>query len=133
MIVDGADAQFVDRLAQGLLALRRDGTWAYGFEDAQALAALIDYGALQPAPPNFSAVASLGSLRLDTVRFSGYANPMRTVHVPIRRLAPGSRDTLSLEKSGSGSLHYFVAYSYALAGPQPGIISGLRVLRYVRP
>jgi alpha-2-macroglobulin len=133
MIEDGQDAVFVDRMVQGLLAMRRHGTWSYAYEDAQALGGLIDYGAMAPEPPDFHASAALGPRRLDDVHFAGYANPIHDVRVPMDEMSPGSKPMLSLEKTGTGALHYFVAYSYALGGPQPGIIAGLRIIRYVRP
>ena len=132
MIADGQNPEFIDRMAQGLLALRRNGTWPDDYDDAHALAALIDYGAAEPTPPNFSASAQLDSRTIGSARFTGYANPLRTFDVPMRTLAPGSKPTLALRKYGTGTLHYFVSYSYALSGPQPGTVQGLRIIRYVR-
>jgi uncharacterized protein YfaS (alpha-2-macroglobulin family) len=131
MIDDGADPSFIDRMVQGLLALRRQGTWAYPYEDAQALGALIDYGAASGPPPNFSATAQLGDRTIGSADFSGYAQPERSFDVPMADLTTGKSD-LSLRKSGTGALHYFVSYDYALRGSQPGAIQGLRVLRIVR-
>lgn len=131
MIADGANAEFIDRMVQGLLALRRQGTWRYPYEDARALGALIDYGAVTPVPPNFSATARLGSREIGAAHFTGYANPSRRFDLPMTSL-PAGRSDLDLAKSGAGTLHYFVEFSYLLKGVQPGIIQGLRVLRYVR-
>lgn len=131
LIADGASPEFIDRMVQGLLALRRQGTWRYPYEDAQALGALIDYGAMQPLPPNFTAQALLNGRAIGSVQFEGYANPMRSFDVPMATMPSGKSD-LELSKSGRGMLHYFASFDYALHGLQPGSIAGLRVLRYVR-
>ncbi len=130
MIADGQNAEFIDRMVEGLLALRRHGTWRFPYEDASALGALIEYGALQPAPPAFEASASLAGRAIADVRFNGYADPTHTAHVAPSTLSPG-RQMLSLRSSG-GALHYFTAYAYAPAGGVRGTIAGLRVIRYVR-
>ena len=132
MIADGQNGAFLDRMVEGLLALRRDGVWRNEYDDARALDALIDYGALESEPPAFFATASLGSRTIGSARFSGHSDPLQAFDVPMRALTPGSKPVLALKKSGSGTLHYFVSYSYSLAGPQPGAIQGLRVIRYVR-
>ncbi len=128
-----ADRELLDKLAASLLALRRnDGTWPNTYENAEALTALIEYGALQPQPPNFSASAKLGSTALASVAFNGYKVTSSRHTVPMAAL-PGGKNDLVLEKSGQGQLHYLVAYSYRLMGNQPGILNGLRITRIIRP
>ena len=132
MIADGQNGEFVDRMVEGLLALRRDGRWRNEYDDARALGALVDYGALESAPPAFSATAVLGTRTIGSAQFSGYSDPLRSFDAPMRTLTPGTKPVLALKKSGTGTLHYFVSYSYSLSGPQSGAIQGLRVIRYIR-
>jgi uncharacterized protein YfaS (alpha-2-macroglobulin family) len=127
-----ADPELLDRLAASLLALRRNGTWDNTYDDAEALTALIDYGALQPEPPNFSGTAKLGTSTLQSVTFSGYKKTSSQRNVSMASL-PRNRNDLVLSKLGKGQLHYLVAYSYRLAGNQPGILNGLRITRFIRP
>ncbi len=122
----------VDRLLQSLLSLRRAGTWRCPYDDARALTALVDYMRIESTPPNFTASVTLAAQSLASEQFAGYENPSRDVSVAMQDL-PRGRIDLVLNKSGQGTLHYFVAYQYLLAGSQPGILNGLRVTRVLRP
>jgi alpha-2-macroglobulin len=122
----------VDRLLQSLLSLRRAGTWRCPYDDARALTALVDYMRIESTPPNFTASVTLAAQSLASEQFAGYENPSRDVSVAMQDL-PRGRSDLVLNKSGQGTLHYFVAYQYLLAGSQPGILNGLRVTRVLRP
>ncbi|HEV2878415.1 MAG TPA: Ig-like domain-containing protein [Candidatus Eremiobacteraceae bacterium] len=126
-----ADPELLDKLVSSLLALRHNGVWRNTYEDAEALTALLDYGALQPQPPNFSATAKIGASALQSVTFSGYKVTTSQRSVPMAAL-PRNKNDLVLSKSGQGQLHYLVAYSYRLAGNRPGILNGLRITRFVR-
>ncbi len=127
-----ADPELLDKLVSSLLALRQNGVWSDSYENAQALGALIAYGALQPEPPNFSATAKLGANTLSSVTFSGYKVTSSQSNVPMASL-PRNKSDIVLSKSGQGQLHYLVAYSYRLAGNQPGSLNGLRITRFIRP
>jgi alpha-2-macroglobulin len=127
-----SDPELVDKLAASLLTLRHDGTWSDSYDNAQALDALVAYGALQPEPPNFSAAAKLGASTLASVSFAGYKVTSIQHCVPMAAL-PRTPTDLVLSKSGQGQLHYLVAYSYRLAGNQPGALNGLRITRFIRP
>jgi alpha-2-macroglobulin len=124
--------EVVDRLLQSLLSLRRDGTWQTDYNNAQALTALVEYSQLQPTPPNFVATVQLAGNKLEQKRFEGYSKPSVEVSLPKNKL-PRGRNNLQLQKSGQGTLHYFVAYRYRLQGNQPGRFNGLRVTREIRP
>jgi uncharacterized protein YfaS (alpha-2-macroglobulin family) len=121
-----------DRLLQSLLSLRRDGTWQTTYDNAKALTALVDYSNAQATPPNFAATASLEGQRLVSAQFEGYENPKTSVTVAMDALPEGNSQ-LILDKSGEGTLHYLVEYSYRLPGNQPGRFAGLRVSREIRP
>ena len=127
-----AKPEVIDRLLQGLLAQRRNGTWQSTHDNAVALTALVSYSSLQPTPPNFEAIAQLAGKSLATAKFQGYQKSSSEVKVPIKDLPPNQNDLL-LKKSGQGVLHYLVAYRYRLQGNQPGRLNGLRVTRTLRP
>jgi uncharacterized protein YfaS (alpha-2-macroglobulin family) len=122
----------LDRLVQGLLSQRRDGVWQNSYDNAESLTALVEHSKLQPTPPNFTATADLAGKTLKTAQFQGYRNPSAEVKVAMADL-PRDQSTLTLKKSGQGSLHYLVAYRYRLQGNQPGRLNGLRVTRTIRP
>ncbi|MGL5807501.1 MAG: Ig-like domain-containing protein [Xenococcaceae cyanobacterium] len=122
----------IDRLLQGLLNLRRNGTWGSSYDNAVALRELVRYSKLQSTPPNFTAIASLGSKQIANTQFEGYQKPSFYLNIPTKDLPTGKYD-LNLQKSGQGTLHYLAAYNYALPGNQPGRLQGLRVTRLVRP
>ncbi|BAB76799.1 alpha-2-macroglobulin family protein [Anabaena sp. FACHB-709] len=122
--------EIIDKLLQSLLALRRDGTWQTDYNNAQALTALVEYGQLQPTPPNFVATVQLAGRKLGENRFTGYKNPSLQLSVPMNQLPRGRHD-LTLQKSGNGTLHYLVAYNYRLQGNQPGRFNGLRITREI--
>ncbi|MEL7505292.1 MAG: alpha-2-macroglobulin family protein, partial [Cyanobacteria bacterium J06554_6] len=120
------------RLVEGLLALRRDGTWRTTYDNAQALRALVTYAQRLPEPPNFEATVQLAGEPLGNQQFQGYQQPSLELSVPMAELPPGESD-LVLGKTGAGELHYLTAYRYRLQGNPPGRLQGLRVTRTVRP
>ncbi|MBD2293137.1 alpha-2-macroglobulin family protein [Anabaena sphaerica FACHB-251] len=122
--------EIIDKLFQSLLNLRRNGTWTTTYNNAQALTALVEYGQLQPTPPNLVATVKLAGKKLGETRFKGYQNPSLQVNVAMDKLPRGRHD-LVLQKSGQGNLHYLAAYSYRLQGNQPGRFNGLRVTREI--
>lgn len=130
-IAQKAKPEVLDRLLQGLLALRRKGTWQTSYDNAEALTALVEYSQLQPTPPNFAATVQLAGKNLQSARFEDYQKPSIELKVPMAQLPRGRHD-LNLNKSGQGTLHYLVAYRYRLKGNQPGRFNGLRVTREVR-
>jgi len=131
-IARNAKPEVLDRLLQGLLALRRDSTWKTTYDNAEALTALVVYSQQQAKPPNFTAKVRLAGKQLASQRFQGYRKPSLEVNVPMAKLPRGQHD-LVLQKSGQGRLHYLTAYRYRLKGNQPGRFNGLRVTRTIRP
>ncbi|UBF27946.1 hypothetical protein K9N68_08630 [Kovacikia minuta CCNUW1] len=131
-IAQKAKPDVIDRLLQGLLAQRRNGTWQTTHDNAEALTALVEYSKLQATPPNFEAIAQLAGKELLTAKFQGYQKPSSEVNIPIKDM-PLSNNDLILKKSGQGMLHYLVAFRYRLQGNQPGRLNGLRVTRSLRP
>jgi alpha-2-macroglobulin len=131
-LVRQSPPETVDRLLQGLLTLRRDGTWTTPFNNAEALTALVDCSQQEATPPNFTASAQLAGKTLVSGEFQGDRKPSLSHLVPMAEL-PKGRQTLTLQKSGQGTLHYLTAYRYRLKGDQPGRLNGLRVSRTVQP
>lgn len=131
-ITQSGNSDLVNRLAQGLLAQRREGTWSTTYDNAVALTALVDYSKLQPTPPNFQATAQLAGKTISTAQFQGYQQPSQTLTVPMAQL-PRGQTNLVLKQSGPGLLHYLAAYRYRLQGNQAGRFAGLRVTRSIRP
>jgi alpha-2-macroglobulin len=121
-----------DRALQGLLTLRRKGTWGSSYDNAQAFAALVSYSKQQPTPPQFDAIAQLSDKTLLSQTFAGYQKPSITRTVPMAELPRGKQD-LVLKKTGDGTLHYLAAYRYQPQGNQPGRFNGLRITRTVQP
>ncbi|NER34152.1 MAG: alpha-2-macroglobulin family protein [Oscillatoria sp. SIO1A7] len=126
-----AKPEISDRLLQGLLNMRRNGTWQNSYANAEALGALVEYAKLQPTPPDFIAKVELNYDLIDAMEFKGYENVSRFINVTIDRL-PEGKSNLVLSKSGNGTLHYLVEYAYRLEGNQPGRFNGLRVERAIR-
>jgi hypothetical protein len=130
-ISDSLRDSFAYRLLQGLLNLRRNGTWQTTYSNAEALTALVEYANTQPTPPNFTATVKLAGQNIDSMQFQGYQNPSQFINLAMDQLPQGKSD-LNLSKSGQGNLHYFVEYNYRLKGNQPGRFNGLRVDRTIR-
>ncbi|PSB25773.1 alpha-2-macroglobulin family protein [Stenomitos frigidus] len=131
-VAQKAKTEDTDRLLQGLLGQRRNGTWQSTYDNAEALTALVEYSKLQPTPPNFEATAQLAGKAIGTAKFEGYRNPSQDVKVGMADL-PRDRNDVTLKKTGQGILHYLVVYRYRLQGNQPGKLNGLRVTRTIRP
>ncbi len=130
-IAQKSQTEDIDRLLQSLLNLRREGTWQSTYDNAEALAALVDYSQTQPTSPKFSATVKLAGKTLDLIQFDGYKNPSQFITVATDQL-PRNGD-LIIENTGEGTLHYIVNYGYRLQGNQPGRLNGLRVVREIRP
>ncbi|NET07875.1 MAG: alpha-2-macroglobulin family protein [Symploca sp. SIO2B6] len=130
-ITQNSKPEILDKLLQGLLDLRRKGTWQTSYNNAEALTALVEYSQLQPTPPNFTATAKLAGKTLGSAQFEGYRNPSLELKIPMNQLPTGSQN-LNLETAGQGRLHYLVAYRYRLQGNQPGRFNGLRITRSIR-
>ncbi len=122
--------EVLDRLLQGLLSLRRGGTWATTYDQAEATTALVEYSQIQPLPQNLKATVQLAGKQIARSQLTKNQISL-DVQIPIAKLPRGKQELL-LKKSGRGLLHYLVAYRYRLQGKQPGALNGLRVVREIR-
>ncbi len=125
-----ADGETIDRLTRSLLDMRRNGSFGCACENASALNALVDLAARE-TPANFTASVAIGSAPVAHEQFTGAHAAQRTKTVPMSAL-PTGKSNVTLEKVGTGTLHYAVTYTYRLPGNSPGRLNGLRVTRTVR-
>jgi len=122
----------LDRLLKGLLDQRRAGIWPNGYDNAQALTALLAYHLLETEPSNFQISVELDGKILGKGQFQGLNTKPYSLSIVSPNL-PKTQKELVLKKSGQGKLHYLTAYRYRLPGNQPGRLNGLRVTRYLHP
>lgn len=118
-------------VVQSLLNLRGNGTWNNLYDYAQALTALGEYSQTETPPEKLNVTVKLDGKKVESFEFNNYKNPRRLITIGTEQL-PRQKAELTLEKSGQGTLYYWVNYSYRLEGNQPGRINGLRVLREIR-
>jgi len=129
-LVRKADGETLDRLTRSLLDMQRNGSFGCACETAAALDALVDVAAQEQAA-NFTATASLGGRTVATEHFNGARAPERHASVKMNAL-PSGHSVVELDKTGTGTLHYAVTYTYRLPSASPGTLSGLRITRVVR-
>ncbi|WP_437662918.1 Ig-like domain-containing protein [Sorangium sp. So ce1182] len=102
------------RLAAGLLADRRGGTWRSTQETAWALLALDQYRkAQEKTPPDFDARVFLGQAELFTAPFHGVTTEQARTSIPAARLAGAGGAPLSFAVDGRGRLFYEARLRYA--------------------
>jgi uncharacterized protein YfaS (alpha-2-macroglobulin family) len=102
------------RIAKGLLADRKGGTWRSTQETAWALLALDDYRRAQEKnAPSFDARAFLGNAEILSASFHGRTAASQTGSVPAARVLASSGSTLAFELDGSGRLFYEARLRYA--------------------
>jgi uncharacterized protein YfaS (alpha-2-macroglobulin family) len=133
-LASGTAKEDVDRLLESLLALRHDGRWGCSCDDAEAMNGLVLYAASNAQPPDFVVTETLPAQppRTPSHAFRGYGVTTATDTVPMDALARGA-DHVVLRKDGRGTLHYVVALRYRVPDASPGVYSGLRIDRIVRP
>ncbi|HLI95513.1 MAG TPA: MG2 domain-containing protein, partial [Candidatus Baltobacteraceae bacterium] len=125
----GAPAADQDRALQALVAQACKCGWPGLDDTAAALQGVAAYAAAQRTHPNFTATLEVDGKPAGNAHFAGMNAAAHTF--TLRDPAAGSH-TIVLRKSGSGTLHYLLSYTYALASDSPGRLSGLRVRRTIR-
>jgi uncharacterized protein YfaS (alpha-2-macroglobulin family) len=124
------------RLAKGLLALRKGGTWRSTQETAWSLLALDDYRhAQEKDPPDFEAAVFLNDTQIFTAPFHERTTRAATTSLSAARLfesrAGGS--TLAFDVDGKGTLFYEARLRYAKKElPREGLDRGFFVRKLVR-
>lgn len=125
----GAPAADEDRALQALVAQQCKCGWPGIRDTAAALEAIVAYAGTQRSVPDFTAQVDVDGKVAGTAKFSGFSAPPRTFTLSDLSRGP---HTIVLRKTGTGTLHYVLAYTYALAANAPGRLSGLRARRTVR-
>jgi hypothetical protein len=130
LILRRASQQNIDRGFEALVAQSCKCGWSGAQDTAAALEAAVAYASAVDAPANFTAALFIDGKSAGTAHFTGSGQSPQTF--TLRDLSAG-RHTVALHKTGSGTLHYNVAYTYSLGSHAPGRLAGLRVIREVRP
>ncbi|MFO0762492.1 MAG: MG2 domain-containing protein [Byssovorax sp.] len=108
------DHPLAGKLAMGLLADRKGGTWRNTQETAWSLLALDDYRKVQEkVSPNFTAHVFLGEKELFTAPFQGRSLKQETTSIRAADLIPGSGAPLAFDVQGQGRLFYEARLRYA--------------------
>ncbi|MEB3274795.1 MAG: alpha-2-macroglobulin family protein [Prochlorothrix sp.] len=126
---NSVDPELAARLLQGLLDLRQAGDWGCSYYNAQALAALVTYSAVEDPQATVAVTARLDRRQILQTQLSPQ-EPSTTLTVPQADLPRGESE-LALDPNGD-RLHYLAAYRYQAQGQQPGRYQGLRVTRQIR-
>ncbi len=126
------------RLAMGLLAARRGGTWRNTQETAWSLLALDAYRkAQESAAPDFTAHVFLGEAEITSAGFHGRSLAQPRTSVPAARLVAVAGAPLGFTVEGEGRLFYEARLRYAKKVlPREGIERGFfikKTLRAVKP
>lgn len=122
------------KLAMGLLAVRRGGTWRNTQETAWSLLALDDYRkAQEKVEPDFTAHVFLGEAELFRAAFHGRSLENPKTHVPTAGLVAGSGAALSFDVEGQGRLFYEARLRYATRVlPPKGLDRGFFIKKTLR-
>jgi hypothetical protein len=123
------------RLAKGLLADRRGGTWRNTQETAWSLLALDLYRrAQEKAAPDFTARVFLGQGEVGSQAFRGRDVTQGRVSLPAARLVSAGGSALAFDVDGSGRLFYEARLRYARKTlPKTPLERGFFVHKTIRP
>jgi uncharacterized protein YfaS (alpha-2-macroglobulin family) len=123
------------KLAMGLLADRRGGTWRSTQETAWALLALDAYRrAQEKAEPDFTARVFLGEAELASAPFSGRSVAQARTSIPAANLTSAQGAPLAFAVDGKGRLFYEARLRYARKQmPDKPIDRGFFVRKTLRP
>lgn len=128
LIARKADDAETGRALAALVSQQCKCGWTGADATAGALHALALYSKEQPAA-DFNAEIAVDGKVSGAASFHGKLAAMRTFE--FAHLARGAH-AVTIRKTGSGTVHYQVSYTYSLAADAPGRLSGLRVRRIVR-
>ncbi|WP_437494697.1 MG2 domain-containing protein [Sorangium sp. So ce1014] len=122
------------RLAAGLLAARRGGTWRSTQETAWALLALDKYRAAQEkSAPDFDARVFLGQAELFSAPFHGPTTEQVKTSIPAARLTSAAGAPLAFTVDGRGRLFYEARLRYARKElPTAGLDRGFYIEKSLR-
>ncbi|MDI1430319.1 MG2 domain-containing protein [Polyangium sorediatum] len=123
------------KLAMGLLADRKGGSWRNTQESAWSLVALDAYRkAQEKATPDFLAHVFLGQAEIATQAFRGRDVNQARIAVPADRLTSAGGSVLAFDVEGSGRLFYEARLRYARKElPKAPLDRGFFVQKTLRP
>ncbi|MBK9259635.1 MAG: Ig-like domain-containing protein [Polyangiaceae bacterium] len=123
------------RLAMGLLADRKGGTWRNTQETAWSLVALAAYrSAQEKITPNFMARVFLGQTEIATHPFKSSTVDQARTTLPAERLVSAGGSALAFDVDGSGRLFYEARLRYAPKQlPNSALERGFFVQKTLRP
>jgi uncharacterized protein YfaS (alpha-2-macroglobulin family) len=132
------DHALAARLAMGLLAARKGGTWRNTQETAWSLLALDEYRkAQEKTEPDFVAHVFIGDSEIQSAAFRGRSFEQPRAKVPAAQLVAQAGAPLGFTVDGQGRLFYEARLRYAKKTlPKDGLERGFYVkktLRAVRP
>ncbi|NUQ76749.1 MAG: hypothetical protein HUU21_24705 [Polyangiaceae bacterium] len=122
------------KLATGLLADRRGGTWRSTQETAFSLLALDDYRrAQEKSAPNFTAHVFLGPNEIHTATFRDRSVAQVRKNLPASAIAQAGNAALAFDVDGSGKLFYEARLRYVRkALPEAPLDRGFFVKKTLR-
>ncbi|MEO7330308.1 MAG: MG2 domain-containing protein, partial [Minicystis sp.] len=128
------DHPLASKLAMGLLAARKGGTWRNTQETAWSLLSLHDYRkAQEKVSPNFIAHVFLGENEIFTAPFQGRSLKQETTKLDAQKLISGSGAALAFDVQGQGKLFYEARLRYAKKTlPREAIERGFFVKKTLR-
>jgi hypothetical protein len=133
MVESAMPAERIDKTLTSLLGMRRNGTWGCACDDAEALNALVTYDKKTGPPGSFGVTVRAGGASA-LATFQGYAKSLQAFSFELGpKGVPVGKSTLTMNKQGSGTLHYTVALRYPSPDSGPGAYSGIRIDRLVHP
>ncbi len=129
------DHPLASKLAMGLLASRKGGTWRNTQETAWSLLSLDDYRKVQEkVSPSFTAHVFLGENEIFTAPFQGRSLKQETTKVEAQKLITGSGSALAFDVQGTGKLFYEARLRYAKKVlPRDAIERGFFIKKTLRP
>lgn len=104
---------FAEKAVNWLLASQKNGRWNNTQENIFALEALnLYFKKYESAEPNFSSKIALASQTLLEQSFKGRSLDVKVQSVSLDKFAKGQNLPLTIEKSGTGKLHYGIRLAY---------------------
>jgi uncharacterized protein YfaS (alpha-2-macroglobulin family) len=119
MTRSNGDVNLAQKVARGLLDLRRNGSWLDTQGNAFSVLALLYHLDRQEGQaPDYTALVGLGSEVVARHRFKGRRFTPQKVHIPMRELQRHKGEVLSVVREGGpGALYYNLNLSYVDATP----------------
>jgi uncharacterized protein YfaS (alpha-2-macroglobulin family) len=129
------DHPLASRLAMGLLAARKGGTWRNTQETAWSLLSLDEYRkAQEKTEPDFVAHAFIGEAEIQSAPFHGRSLAQPRSQIPAARLVAAAGAPLGFTVEGKGRLFYEARLVYARkALPKDNLERGFFIKRTLRP